>query len=53
MPFGDRTGPKGQGPGRDLGRGGGGRGRMRGNRPGSGPAGNCVCPKCSSKMGRE
>ena len=26
--------------------GGGGRGQGRGNKPGSGPGGNCVCPKC-------
>jgi len=47
IPFGDRTGPSGQGPGtgRDLGRGGG-RGRMGGF--GLGPSGECVCtnPKC-------
>jgi hypothetical protein len=26
----------------------GGRGRGGGNRPGSGPGGNCVCPKCGA-----
>jgi len=53
MPRGDGTGPTGQGPG--TGRGGGmgrgaGRGRMGGNRPGAGPAGNCVCPSCGAKV---
>jgi hypothetical protein len=48
MPLGDGTGPKGQGPG--TGRGmSGSRGRMGGNRPGSGPAGKCVCPKCGAE----
>jgi len=28
------------------GRGSGGRGRGGGNRPGSGPGGDCICPKC-------
>ncbi len=28
---------------------GGGRGRGTGNKPGSGPDGNCVCPKCGYK----
>jgi DNA-directed RNA polymerase subunit RPC12/RpoP len=23
---------------------------MGGNRPGSGPGGNCVCPKCGAKL---
>lgn len=49
MPFGDGTGPLGQGPG--SGRGGrGGRGRMGGNRPGAGPAGNCICLNCGAKV---
>lgn len=26
-----------------------GRGRGEGTKPGSGPAGNCVCPKCGYK----
>ncbi|MCI0476273.1 MAG: hypothetical protein L0Y55_08500 [Anaerolineales bacterium] len=30
--------------------GGGGRGRGGGTKPGSGPDGNCVCPKCRHKM---
>ena len=42
MPRGDGTGPPGGG------RGDGGRGRMGGTRPGAGPAGECVCPKCGS-----
>ena len=53
MPFGDGTGPSGQGPGTGRGRGmgrGGGRGRMGGNRPGAGPAGECVCPSCGAKV---
>ena len=47
MPGGDGTGPQGLGPG--TGKRGGrgmGRGRMGGNKPGAGPDGNCVCPKC-------
>lgn len=28
---------------------GGGRGRMGGTKPGSGPGGTCVCPKCGNK----
>ena len=27
----------------------GGRGRGGGNKPGSGPNGNCVCPKCGHR----
>jgi hypothetical protein len=46
MPRGDGTGPYGGGPG--TGRGGG-RGRLGGNRPGAGPSGSCVCPKCGTK----
>jgi hypothetical protein len=38
----------GQG-GRGQGGGGLGRGRGGGNKPGSGPDGNCVCPKCGQK----
>ncbi len=57
MPFGDGTGPLGQGPGtgrrggRGFGPGGGrGRGRMGGNRPGAGPEGVCLCPSCGKKV---
>ena len=40
----------GQGRGGGQGAGGlGGRGRGGGNKPGSGPAGNCVCPSCGHK----
>ncbi len=54
MPFGDGTGPFGQGPGRGRGRGrGGGRGRMGGNRPGAGPAGECVCSSCGAKVSHQ
>jgi hypothetical protein len=39
------------GSGRGLGRGpGGGRGQGGGAKPGSGPGGNCVCPKCGKKI---
>ena len=51
MPFGDGTGPLGQGSGtgRRMGRG---RGRMSGNRPGAGPGGYCICPNpnCGAKV---
>jgi len=51
MPGGDGTGPFGQGSGTGGGFGrGGGRGRMGGNRPGSGPGGDCVCPKCGHRV---
>lgn len=51
MPFGDGTGPLGQGPGMGRGMGrGGGRGRMGGNRPGAGPGGYCICPSCGTKI---
>ena len=42
MPRGDGTGP----PVRRAQRGG----RMRGNQPGAGPAGICVCPSCGEKV---
>lgn len=49
MPGKDGTGPVGQGSGFGGGQGpGGGRGRQGGNRPGSGPGGNCVCPSCGT-----
>ena len=46
MPKGDRTGPKGQGPGtgRRMGGGGLGRGGFR-----AGPGGYCICPGCGTK----
>jgi hypothetical protein len=34
---------------RGLGRGNRG-GRMRGNNPGAGPGGNCICPKCNEQV---
>jgi len=34
------------GRGQGVGRGGGGVGRGGGTKPGSGPGGDCVCPKC-------
>ena len=39
MPGGNGTGPFGRGPVASGGRG-------RGGRPGSGPGGNCLCPRC-------
>jgi hypothetical protein len=45
-----RGGGRGQGRGQSPGGGAGqGRGRGGGDKPGSGPAGNCVCPKCGHK----
>jgi hypothetical protein len=47
MPRGDGMGPPwGSGPGT-------GRGRMGGNRPGAGPSGECVCPKCGRKVAHQ
>jgi hypothetical protein len=43
MPGKDGTGPMGQGAGM-------GRGMGRGRRGGAGPAGNCVCPSCGTKV---
>lgn len=60
MPFGDGTGPLGQGPGTGRGRGRGrgmgrgrGRGRMGGNQPGAGPGGYCVCPACGKEVAHQ
>ena len=59
MPRGDGTGPpggsgpgtgRGGGRGKGVGTGGRGMGRMRGNRPGAGSGGNCVCPQCGAKI---
>lgn len=50
MPFGDGTGPAGRGPGTGRGFGRGGR---RGRQPGGfglGPGGECICPKCGTKV---
>jgi hypothetical protein len=46
--FGQDLGAGGRGRGQG-GRGLGEGGRGGGNKPGSGPAGNCVCPKCGHK----
>ena len=48
-------GGRGQGRGGGGGRGGGqgqggGRGWGGGSKPGSGPGGNCLCPKCGHKQ---
>jgi hypothetical protein len=49
MPLGDGTGPEGKGPGTGRGTGAGARrGRMGGDKPGSGPGGDCVCPSCGA-----
>ncbi|MDD5748642.1 MAG: DUF5320 domain-containing protein [Actinomycetota bacterium] len=51
MPTGDGTGPMGEGPGTGRGIGlGRCRGRMGGDKPGSGPGGNCVCPSCGATV---
>lgn len=36
--------------GRPLRRGMGAMGRNQGDKPGSGPAGNCICPSCGTKV---
>ncbi len=48
MPFGDGTGPMGQGPGNRRGMGAG-QGRRMGV-PGLGPEGFCLCPQCGEKV---
>ena len=52
MPGGDRTGPKGQGPGTGRGQGRGS-GRGRGGGFGTGPGGFCVCPNCGERATHE
>jgi len=48
--YGQNQGGRGSGLGRGKGNGGGAdQGRGGGNKPGSGPTGNCVCPKCGKK----
>ena len=47
--FGQGQGAGGKGRGQGRGAGGGGGGRGGGNKPGSSPGGNCVCPKCGHK----
>jgi len=56
MPGRDRTGPPGgggAGQGKGIGRGGAGQGRMKGNRPGVGPSGECVCPNCGARVSHQ
>ncbi|MGD8400990.1 MAG: hypothetical protein PVH64_08660 [Bacillota bacterium] len=48
MPFGDGTGPLGQGS--RTGRGMGGRGRGGGQNNNAGPGGYCVCPGCGAQF---
>ncbi len=53
MPKINGKGPGGQGleKGRGMGRcQSKGRGRMGGNRAGAGPAGECICPNCSTTV---
>ena len=45
MPFGDGTGPTGQGPGT-----GRRRNRMGGNHPGRGHGGYCICSSCGKRL---
>jgi hypothetical protein len=45
MPRGD-----GMGPPRSASQRGG---RMKGTRPGAGPGGDCVCPKCGAKVSHQ
>lgn len=42
MPRGDGTGPPRSADQRG--------GRMKGSRPGAGPGGDCVCPRCGRKV---
>lgn len=48
MPGGDGRGPFSRGLGRGMGQGG-----IRGNSPGAGPSGNCVCPACGTKTAHQ
>ncbi len=51
MPFGDGTGPSGQGAGTGRGMGSGrGSGGMRGSSSGAGTGGYCVCPSCKTRI---
>ncbi len=48
---GQNLGRRGLGTGQGKGTGGGaGQGKGGGNKSGSGPTGNCVCPKCGKKI---
>jgi hypothetical protein len=51
MPFGDGTGPLGQGP--RTGRGMGGRGRGGSQNSYAGPGGYCVCPGCGTQFSHQ
>jgi hypothetical protein len=51
MPGGDGTGPPGGGAGRKVGRGQSS--GIGGKRPGVGPGGYCVCPRCGVRMAHE
>ncbi len=54
MPRGDGTGPVwGGGAGSKGSAGRKGQGRMGGNRPGSGPGGEGVCPQCGAQVPHE
>jgi len=44
---------RGQGNGRNQGSSNPGGGRNRGNKAGSGPVGNCVCPNCGKEITHE
>lgn len=48
--FGQDQSAGGRGRGQGSRGSGAGRGQGGGNKPGSGPAGNCVCPKCGHKI---
>ncbi len=50
MPRGDRTGPKGQGPGTGRGTG---TGQGRGGGFAAGPGGICICPSCGEKASHQ
>ena len=47
MPFGDGTGPRGQGAGT------GRRGGMGGSSFGAGAGGYCICPNCKNKIAHQ
>ena len=54
MPAGNQTGSSGQGYGGNKGSGQGGQGFYRGGqRPGSGPGGECVCPACGERLAHQ
>ncbi len=56
MPGRDRTGPPGgggTGQVRDIVRGNVGQRRMRGNRSGADPRGECLCPNCGARISHQ